>query len=106
MADFFPELNADVEPFCKTQNEGFATARISMDKIAYICSITAATNSALAYCENNNVLNAQQRGKAMYYGLDAEWNTFDGTAAMTHVLQLSFPQVNVVVINLHLMGVH
>lgn len=102
----FPELNDDVQPFCATQDEGFPTVGINMDKISYISSVTAANNFALAYLyENGNFLTNQVRPKNIYYGLDTEWNSYDGTATITRVMQLSFPRVNVVVMNLHLMGV-
>lgn len=73
---------------------------IASEHITYIWSITEANTESLG------IIGKLKGERKIYFGLDCEWNYFDGTNKFKRVLQLSFPGTNVLVLNLSAMNVH
>ena len=66
----------------------------------YVTSKTQTNKVSLAIISTLS----NERGKN-HYGLDCEWNAFDGTHDLTRTLMVSFPQQNIVLFDFTMMDV-
>jgi len=90
----FPELLEGIQPF--SCNQDLPVANVDTNKITYLESVEAANNIALAFIEDLKIIILWP----IYVGHDCEWNWGSN---ITSTLQLSYPELPVLVVHLHSM---
>jgi hypothetical protein len=95
----FPELKEGVVPYAPPDNDGYACTTIDECDYKYITNVDDTNNFALSLY-NEGSLGGGTTDK-VHYGLDAEWNAFDGTSHITRCIQIAIPGASTAVCHLH-----